>query len=66
MGRLANQQFERKIKMSHAAYRAGIASIAADEAEGEDVTARINQLASRSGVTPAMIRHEVTEFADLG
>lgn len=52
--------------MSHTAYRAGIASIAADEADGEDVTARIDDLASRAGVTPSMVRHEVTEIADLG
>jgi hypothetical protein len=50
--------------MSFDNYRAGIASIAADEADGQDVTARINWLASRSGVTPAMIRHEVTEAQD--
>lgn len=51
--------------MSHAAYRAGIAHIAAAEADGEDVSRDIAFLASRSGVTVPMIRHEVTEHASL-
>lgn len=50
--------------MSHAKYRAAIVAIAAEEAEGEDVEARINWLASKCCVSPATIRHEVTEAQD--
>lgn len=50
--------------MSYAAYRAGISAIAAAEAEGEDVARDIAFLASRSGMTVSMIRHEVTEAQD--
>lgn len=50
--------------MSFHQYRAAIAAIAAEEAQGEDVAARINWLASVCNVTPATIRHEVTEAQD--
>lgn len=51
--------------MSHDAYRAGILSIAAAEADGEEVSGRIAQLARAARQDPASIRHEVTEAADL-
>lgn len=50
--------------MTHAAYRAGITAIAADEKDGEDVTARIAQLARAAKVDASTIRHEVTEAQD--
>lgn len=52
--------------MSYANYRAGIAAIAACEAEGEDVSGRIAHLAAAARVERSMVRHEVTEHAELG
>lgn len=49
--------------MSHSIYRGAIASIAAAEADGQDVEDRISALAASSGVEASMIRHEVTEAA---
>lgn len=49
--------------MSNEAYRNGIAIIAANEADGEDVTRDIAHLASRARVSVDTIRHEVTEMA---
>jgi uncharacterized protein YfcZ (UPF0381/DUF406 family) len=60
----ATQFAERKIDMTHAAYRAGITAIAADEKDGEDVTARIAQLARAAKMDASTIRHEVTEAQD--
>ena len=50
-------------KMSNEAYRNSIAIIAANEADGEDVTRDIAYLASRARVSVDMIRHEVTAMA---
>jgi len=49
--------------MSHTVYRSAIVSIAAAEADGQDVEDRIGALAVNSGVEASMIRHEVTEAA---
>lgn len=57
----SNKQIDGKMKMSHSDYRSAIASIAADETDGEDVTARIAQLARMSRMSADAIRHEVTE-----
>lgn len=51
--------------MSFANYRAEIAALAAAEADGEGIGSRIGFLAVRSGVTVPMIRHEITEHAEL-
>jgi len=51
--------------MSHIAYRAALSTIAAAEADGEEVSARIGHLARRTGIPSATIRHEVTEIAEL-
>lgn len=50
--------------MSHQAYRAGIARIAAAELDGENVDADIAQLARAARIGTDMVRHEVTEAQD--
>lgn len=50
--------------MSHTAYRAGIARIAAAELDGQDISGDIAQLARSARVTFDMVRHEVTELQD--
>lgn len=51
--------------MAFADYRAGLARIAAAEADGQDVQGDIVQLARAARVTASTIRHEATEIADL-
>lgn len=51
--------------MSHTAYRAELSAIAAAEMDGESVESMMGNLARRSGVPTATIRHEVTEIQDL-
>lgn len=60
----ANTFADGKKDMSHQAYRAGIARIAADEQAGDNVERDIANLARAARVSPDMIRHEVTELQD--
>ncbi len=48
--------------MSHAAYRTAVATIAANELEGEDVEGRISYLAAQAGIDRANVRQDVTEL----
>lgn len=51
--------------MAFAQYRAALANIAANEANGENVHKDVAFLAMRTGMAYANVRQDVTETADL-